>query len=160
MQPFGSRKFEKRLIDRKRLNEGRKLHHHLPHLTANAYIFLHIGAYDDSVGAEFQRLEHRHCRSDAADAGDVAGGGYDTALAAADNHRLVGKLRIVAFFDRRIKSVAVDMRQCQIVKLTMIDKPGRSAFAATARLRLLLGKAVATEAQNYVGRRGHVRNKD
>ena len=40
-----------------------------------------------------QRLEHRHRRSYAEGARDIAGGGDDAALAAADDHRLGGKRR-------------------------------------------------------------------
>ena len=47
------------------------------------------------------------------DAGDVAGGRDDAALAAADDDRLVLQLGIVALLDRRIEGVAVDMREMQ-----------------------------------------------
>jgi hypothetical protein len=45
--------------------------------------------------------------------GDVAAGGDNAAFAPADDHRLVGKVRIVALFDRCIKRVAIHMRKRQ-----------------------------------------------
>jgi hypothetical protein len=46
-------------------------------------------------------------------AGDIAGGGDDAAFAAADDDRLGGKRRIVAFLDRGVEGVAIDMRDGQ-----------------------------------------------
>ena len=57
------------------------------------HVFLHVRRDDDGVRAGFQRLEHRHGRAHAADAGDVAGGRHHAALAAADDDRLVGERR-------------------------------------------------------------------
>ncbi len=71
------------------------------------------GRDHDRRGAERQGLEHRHRRAHAIGPRDVAGGRHHAALAAADNHRLVGEFRIVALLDGGVERVAVDMRQRQ-----------------------------------------------
>ena len=81
-----------------------------------------------------QRLEHRHGRAHALDAGDVAGGRDDAALAAADDHRLVGQLRIVALLDRRIEGVAVDMGES-----SLRVRDGEQPRAAAGRQRPIAG---------------------
>ena len=56
-------------------------------------------------------------------AGDVATGRDDAALATSDNNRFVLEFRIVAFFDRREKSVAINMRDGESFKVWMRDDP-------------------------------------
>ena len=68
------------------------------------------------VRAELARLEHRHGRADAEGARHVAAGRDDAALAAADDHRLVGERRVVALLDRGVEGVAIDMRDRQRVR--------------------------------------------
>ena len=89
VQPLGAGEVEERLVDRDRLDQRRQRLHHGAHLAADADIFLHVRRDDDRLRAGFERLEHRHGRAHALDAGDVAGGRDDAALAAADDHRLV-----------------------------------------------------------------------
>jgi hypothetical protein len=60
-----------------------------------------------------KRLEHRHGRSHPEGARDVASRCDDAAPSATDDHRLGGKLWIVAFLDRGIEGVAVDMSDAQ-----------------------------------------------
>ena len=103
------------------------------------------GRDDDRLGAGLQRLEHRHGRAHALDAGDVAGGRDDAALAAADDHRLVLQLRIVALLDRRIEGVAVDMGEMQLAELGMVEQPRAAAGLAARRLPALHRQAVAAK---------------
>ena len=93
------------------------------------------------------------------DAGNVTGGGDDATFAAADDHRLVGKLRIVAFFHGGVKGVTVDMRERQVIKLFVAREARAAANMAAAQVCLLLGKAVATEAGCLVRCRRHGWNK-
>ena len=123
VQPLGAGEVEECLVDRKRLDQRRQRLHHGPHLAADAHIFLHVRRDHDRLGAGFQRLEHRHRRANALDAGDVAGRRHDAALAAADDHGPVLQFRIVALFDSRIEGVAVDMREMQPLQA----RDGRSA---------------------------------
>ena len=131
VQPLGAGKVEKRLVDRERLDQRRQRLHHGAHLAADADIFFHVRRDDDRLGAGVQRLEHRHGRAHALDAGDVAGGRDDAALAAADDDRLVLQRRIVALLDRRVEGVAVDMGEMQPVELRMPDQ-ARAAAALAA----------------------------
>ena len=73
-------------------------------------VFCHVRRDDDGVRAGLQRLEHRHGRMDAVSARDVAGRRNHAALSAADDHRFVGKARIVALLDRGVEGVAIDVR--------------------------------------------------
>ncbi len=72
-------------------------------------VFGEVGFYHLGVGAEFQGFEHGHGAVDAGEAGDVAGGADDAAGAAADNHRAMGEVGPVAFFDAGVEGVAIDM---------------------------------------------------
>ena len=89
-----------------------------------AAYFAMSGLMHHGVGAELQRLEHRHGGAHPVDARDVAAGGDHAARAAADDHGLVGELGIVALFDRRIERVAVDMGDRQLVQFRMTDSRG------------------------------------
>jgi len=91
-------------------NLGAKLDPRVPaHLAANPDIFGHVGPDDGGGGAQRQGLEHRHGRADAEGAGDVARRRDHAALAAANDDRLVGKLRVIALFHGRVERVAIDM---------------------------------------------------
>ena len=116
MQPLRAGKIEERLVDRDRLDQRRQRLHHGADLAADANIFLHVRRDDDCLGAGFQRLEHRHRRAHAVDAGDVAGGRNHAAFSAADDDGLVLQCRIVALFNSRIEGVAIDMREVQPVE--------------------------------------------
>ena len=159
VQPLGSREIEEGLVDRQRLDHRRQRLHQLAHLAADADIFLHIGRDDDRLRAGFQRLEHRHRRAHALDAGDVAGGGYDTALAAADDDRLVGQFGAIALFHGGVEGVAVDMGERQAVEF-VVARQARAAAPVAASCRTLLeGHAVAAEAvSGIIDRRCHRRS--
>ncbi len=90
------------------------------------------------------------------DAGDVAGGRDHATLAAADDHRLVLEVRVVALLDRSIKGVAVDMGEMQAVKLRMPRQPRTAALDAALRQVALQRQAVAAETMiRIVDRSGH-----
>jgi len=146
MQALGAREVQERLVDRQGFNQRRQRLHHRADFTADADILLHVRRNDDRLGAGRQRLEHRHRRAHALDAGDVAGGGDDTPLAAADDHRLVAEFRIIPLLDGGVKSVAVDVRQMEPVKLRMPCKARTAAMFATRRGAQLKRHAVAAEA--------------
>ena len=106
---LGAGQIEKRLVDRQRLDQRRQRLHRLAHLAADPDIFRHVGPDHRGLRAQRQRLEHRHRRAHAEGAGDVAGRRDHAALAAADDDRPVGDLRIVALFDGGVERVAIDM---------------------------------------------------
>ncbi len=64
------------------------------------------------------------------DAGNVTGRGDDATLTAADDHGLVGELRIVALLDRGIEGIAVDMREGQPVEFGVPEEPRTAAGEA------------------------------
>ena len=112
-------------------------------------IFRHVGRNDRRMRAQAPRLEHRHRRAHAEGAGEIAGGGDDAALAAADDQRLVGERRIVALFDRGVEGVAIDMRERQVVEFGMTDEAGRAATGATRAGLRRVGQAIAAEAGRH-----------
>ena len=92
--PLGAGEIEKRLVDRQRLDQRRQRLHGVAHLAADADVFRHVRPdHDRGMRAQRQRLEHRHRRAHAIGARDVAGGRHHAALAAADDHGLVGDAR-------------------------------------------------------------------
>ena len=136
MQPRRAGEIEEGLVDRQRFDQRRHLQHHRAHLAPDGGIFRHVGLDDHGLGAELQRLEHRHGRPHALDARDVAGGGDDAARAAADDHRLVGQFGTVALLDRGIEGVAVDVGDRKLVQLRVAQQPGAAAGAAAPLLTL------------------------
>ena len=127
------REVEERLVDRQRLDQRRGRQHQPAHLLARTADISPCRADDDRLRAELQRLEHRHGRADAVDAGDVAGGRDDAAVAAADDDRLVAQAGVVALLDAGIEGVAVDMGDGEVGELGMGDQAGRSAGGAAGR---------------------------
>ena len=134
VQALGAGEIEERLVDRQRLDQWRQRQHHLPHLAADARIFLHVRPHHAGLRAEPQRLEHRHRRAHAVGAGDIAGGGDDAAPAAADDHRLGGKRRIVALFDGGVEGVAVDMGDRKLCEFVVAHDARRAADRRSASL--------------------------
>ncbi len=89
VQFFGAGEVKKGLVNGEWLNQRRELQHLLPHLPSHPDIFFHIRLDHNGFWAEFQCLEHGHGGTHTGDAGDIAAGGDNTALAAANNDRLV-----------------------------------------------------------------------
>ena len=109
-------------------------------------IFLHVGLDHHRVGAGVQRLEHGHGRAHAIGAGDVAGGGDHAALAAADDHRLVGERGIVALLDGGEEGVAIDMGDGERFAFRVVQQArGAARAAAPARARRSLRQAVPAD---------------
>ncbi len=106
VQPLGAAELQEGLIDGERLHQRCQLLHQRADLAADANVFFHVGLDHDRLRAGRKRLEHRHCRAHAVNAGDVTSRRDDAALAAADNHWLVGKLRIVPLLDGGVKRIA------------------------------------------------------
>ena len=122
MQPLGARQIEKRLVDRERLDQRGQRQHQLPDLAADARIFVHVRPDHARMRAQPKRLEHRHRRSHPVGARRIAGCGDDAAPSAADDHRLGGKRGIVAFLDRGIEGVAVDVGDAEPGQLGMAQQ--------------------------------------
>ncbi len=132
MQPFGAGEIEKGLVDRQRLDQRREREHRLAHLAAGFDVFRHVRPDHHRVRAAAQRLEHRHGGADAIGARHVAAGGDHAALAAADDHRLVDQRGIVAFLDRGVEGVAVDMRDGERIELGDGARGAASRMAGSA----------------------------
>ena len=69
---------------------------------------------------------------DAFDAGDVAGGGDDAAVAAAYYDGFIADIRVVAFFDAGVEGIAIHVGSGQIEEFGMRQQAGAVAFWATA----------------------------
>jgi hypothetical protein len=107
------------------------------------------------VRAQPPRLEHRHRRAHPIGARHVAAGQHDPALAAADDHRLVGKRGVVALLDRGIEGVAINVRNRERVKLAVTDELWRPATRTAHGFARHVAAAVAAEAGWCKGRAGH-----
>ena len=146
MQALGAGKVEKGLVDRERFDQRRQFLHQLADLAADLGVFGHVGRQDDRFGTGGQRLEHRHGRADAANAGDIAAGRDDAALAAADDQRLVAQGGIVALFDGGIEGIAIEMGDRERVQFGM-EFQAWPMTSRTARCAFGCGSvAVAAEA--------------
>ena len=73
-----------------------------------------------------------------------AGSGFERAVAAADDHRLVGKVGIVAFLDRGVESVAIHMGDGQAGQFRM-GQHARGPAGGAARAGVEGGKAIAAK---------------
>src|SRR6516165_9566409 len=104
------------------IDEGRELEHERPYLARDTGIFLHVRSDDAGMRAQAARLEHGHRRSHAERACHIAGSEHDTTGAAADDYGLVGKRWVIAFLDRGIERVAVDVGDAQCIDLGMAQQ--------------------------------------
>ena len=133
MQLFGAGKVKKGLVDGQRLHQRGKGQHAGADLPADSHIMAHPRADHHRIGASLQRLPCRHCRAHAILSGDIAGGGDHTAFASADNHRPVADGGIVAFLDRGIEGIAIDMRDGQAEQLAAAADIRAAALRTGAR---------------------------
>ena len=90
-------------------------------------------------GQSFERLEHRHGGAHAVGARHVAGGRDDPALAAADDHRLVGEARVVPLLHRREERIAIHMGDGEAVALPVPEQARGAAGRAPFRQGLAAG---------------------
>jgi hypothetical protein len=149
VQPRGAGEVEEGLVEGQGFDGRRQVLHHGADLAADLDIDVHAAAHDDGLGAEFERLEHRHGGAHALDPRDVAGGGDDAAASAADDDGLVAELGIVAFLDRGVEGVAIHMGDGEIEELGMrvtrgLPQAGQRGSGVEG------GQAISAE-------RGHVR---
>ena len=91
----------------------REIIHERADLARDGGIFLHVRRHIGRMRAKLAGLEDRHGGADAEGARHIAAGQHDAALAAADDHRLVGERRVVALLDGGVERVAIDMRDRQ-----------------------------------------------
>ena len=133
MQAFSAGQVEKGFVNRKRFHKWRKFEHHRTHLMPDSGIFRHVWTHHHRVGAKLKRLEHGHCRANAIDAGNIAAGGDDAALAAPHDHRSVAQGRVIALFNRREERVTIDMRDLELVHLRVVKDAWRTAGGAAAQ---------------------------
>jgi len=145
VQALGAGQIEECLVDRQRLDQRGQRQHPRSDLAADGAVFFHVGWDHHGFRAQFERLEHRHRRAHALDAGDVAGGGDDAAPAATDDQRPVAQGRVVALFDRGVEGVAIDMGDVQPVEFWMGEETRAAAGRAPCRARVGVAKAVAAE---------------
>ena len=144
MQPRGPAQVHERFVQRQRLDRRGQVGHHRAHRFRDRRIDRHARPDHHRLGAQLQRLKHRHCRPHPLDPGDIAGGQHHPALAAADDHRLFGQLRIVTLFDRGIKGVAIHMRHRKRHQLGVVQHPRPTAGRAPGG-RIERGQTIATE---------------
>ena len=76
--------------------------------------------------------------------------GIDTALAAANDDRLVGKRGIVALYDRRIEGVAIDMGDRKRLDFRVAQQPRRAATRAPVAIVRHVSAAITAEAGHGV----------
>src|SRR5579859_74703 len=154
VQPLGAGKVHPGLVERQVLNERRQARGHAKDALAFRAVLVEVRLDHHRLWAKLQGPEHGHRRTHALNAGDVAAGRHDPALAPADDHGLVAKFWSVAFFDGCIKSVAVHVGYAKLRQLLMRYDPRRAACGAAPARRLALPKAVATEGQHQPGSSG------
>ena len=141
-------------VDRQGLDQRGQLLHQRANVSTGARIFGHVRRQDDGPGAERQRPTHRHRRADAEGSRDIAAGRYDAARPeAADDHRLVAKVRLVALFHRGVEGVAIDMRDLKASRGLEVDRSRRPAAGTARGVVRTPRQAVPTEQRR--GRVGH-----
>jgi hypothetical protein len=101
---------------------GVELAHQRAHLATNVCVLIHPRRNYRGVRTEPPRLEHGHGGFDPECPGHIAGGEHHTAGASAHNNRFVLQRRIVALFNAGIKSIAVDVSDCQGLKLRVAQQ--------------------------------------
>ncbi len=147
MQPLRPGEVDKRLVQRQRLDHRCQLIHHRADRAGRVGINIHPRLQDNRVGAEFERLEHRHGRADTANTRDIAGGRDHAAPSAADDQGFVGQFGVVAFLDTGVEGVAIHMRDGQVIEFRMRGHP-RAAAGGAARSGIELGQAIAAKGRH------------
>jgi hypothetical protein len=146
----GIRQIEIGLVQGHRLDDRRGGGEDGADLVADALVLGHVGRHDDGVRAHFHGLEHRHRRARPELARDIAGRGDDAAPPGmADDHRLVADRRVVAFLDRGIEGIAVDMRDLEAVELRVGDDALRAAGRTSPALAPGEVQAVSAEKDGF-----------
>ena len=158
VQALGAGEIEEGLVDRERLDQRRqRLHGLRAPRGRRGHISPCRAGSRVACGQSAQRLEHRHRRAHAVGARDVAGGRDHAALAAADDHRLVGERR-----DRRASRPWRRRRRSRygrcvsVCERAMADEARRAAGGRSAVRAFAVGQAVAAEAR---GRQGAPRSR-
>ena len=118
------------LIDGDRLHLRPDTAHEGADLGPDSAVFRHVGRQHNGVRAGGERPEHRHRRTDAVETGHVTRRADDAAAPAADDHRLVPQFGPVAFLDRRIKRVAIDVRHFERREFGVSDDARAAAIPA------------------------------
>jgi hypothetical protein len=146
-QRLCARQIQKRLVDRQRLDQRRQRVHVFADLATDVDIFCHVRLDDHSVRAQLIGLEHGHSRANAGLARDIAAGGDNAAHAAADNHRPVAQVGVVALFDRGEECVAIDVGNREQEQFLMAAQARRAAGgAAVGRgCACVMGQAIAAK---------------
>jgi hypothetical protein len=93
-------------------------------------------------------FEHRHGGFHSECAGDIAGSEHDTALIAADNHRLVLEGRRVALFDGGVECVAIDMGDFKGIDFPVAKQARRAARPATVNGVRQVAAAIAAKTRH------------
>jgi hypothetical protein len=120
--------------------------HQCANLPAGAGVFGHVRRDDKGFGAQGKRLGHRHRRAHPEGSRDVTACRYDRpGPAAADNDRLVAKVRIVTLFNRGVERVAIDMRDLEAGGSLKIDGSRRTATRTARRAKGMPVQAVAAK---------------
>ncbi len=148
VQPLRALQVDPRLVQRQGLNQRRQAVDGAEDALALGHIFAEVRLDHHGVGAGLQRLEHRHGGADAIQPRHIAGGGDHPALAAADDDRPVAQFRSIAFLDRGVEGVAVQVGDVQIAQLVMGDDPARGARRTPPDLAVAGPQAVATEGRD------------
>ena len=121
------------LVDREGLDQGRHAAHEFTDLPPDGGIFGPVGRQHDGFRASLQRLEHGHRGANAETARDVARRHDDAPMPTADDDGPVGQTGIVAFLDRGIEAVAVDVNDGEFVQFGVGDRSFGTAGRAPTR---------------------------
>ena len=144
MEFGGAGQVEEGFVEAERFDGGGEGFHQGADRAAGFGVGGEAGFDDDGLRAEFQGLEHRHRGADAVDAGKVAAGRDDAAVAAADDDGVIFEGRIVALFDAGVESVAVHVGDGEGLEFRMGQNPRRAAGGA-ARAGRKLGQTIAAQ---------------
>jgi len=145
VEPLGASEIEKGFVEAERFDDRGEALHQRFDLAGDVHIGAHPGGDDDGVGAQLEGLKHRHGGTHALNAGNVAAGGDDPALAAADDDGVIGEGGIVAFLDAGIEGIAIDMGDGEGVEFGVMEEARGAAEVAAAGPERGPGQAVATE---------------
>ena len=148
-QTLRTAEVEKRFVDGQRFDQRRQPPHFGAHLTPDCAIFRHVRPYHNRIPAGGERSEHGHRRAHTVEPRHIAARQHDAASTAADDDRAVGQFGSVAFFDRRIERVAIDMRDRQRTKFGMADQSRRAASVAPLSPERSSSEGAAITAQRF-----------
>ena len=130
VEPLRAGELEKRFVEREGLNEWGKVLHERANVPRGIHIDAHARLDDRGLGAQLERLKHRHRRAHTVNPRDIAAGRNNTTPPAAYDNGFLQKAWIVALFHGGIERITIHVRYRKLTDFRALHNPWAAARRA------------------------------